>query len=85
MATTKQVMEQPTTTGNNSDQWARIPRTGQTLEGFYRSQLFELVREGKIKSAAIKQPGQIRAGARLIHLPSLRKYIEGFVDSGAAK
>ena len=78
MATTKQ-----TTNGNN--EWARIPRTGETLEGFHRSQLFELVREGKIKSAAIKQPGQIRAGARLIHLPSLRKYIEGFVDSGAAK
>ena len=77
--------EQPTTTGNNSDQWARIPRTGQTLEGFYRSQLFELVREGKIKSAAIKQPGQIRAGARLIHLPSLRRYIENFVDSGASQ
>ena len=83
MATTKQVLEQPTTNGNN--EWARIPRVGQTLEGFHRSQLFELVREGKIKSAAIKQPGQIRAGARLIHLPSLRKYIEGFVDSGAAK
>ena len=78
MATEKQTMEQTTTTGN---EWARIPRTGETLEGLYRSQLFELVRSGRVKSAAIKQPGQIRAGARLINLPSLRKYISSFADA----
>jgi len=56
-------------------EWARIPKTGECLEGLYRSQLFALVKSGTIKSAAIKQPGARRTGMRLIHLPSLRQWI----------
>ena len=57
-------------------EWCRIPRTGQSLEGLYRSQIFALIKTGEIKSAAIKQPGAGRTGMRLVHIPSLRAWIE---------
>ena len=77
----RQVLETAAQVGNpTAQEWARIPRVGQTLEGFFRSQLFALIRDGKVKSAAIKQPGQIRPGMRLVHLPSLRAYIASFAD-----
>jgi len=56
-------------------EWARIPKTGQSLEGLFRSQIFALIKTGAIKSAAIKQPGAGRTGMRLVHLPSLRAWI----------
>ena len=56
-------------------EWARIPKTGECLEGLYRSQLFALVKSGAVKSAAVKAPGAARTGMRLIHLPSLRQWI----------
>ena len=81
MALGRQVLETAAQVGNpTAQEWARIPRVGQTLEGFFRSQLFALTRDGKVKSAAIKQPGQIRPGMRLVHLPSLRAYIASFAD-----
>ena len=81
MALGRQVLETAAQVGNpTAQEWARIPRVGQTLEGFFRSQLFALIRDGKVKSAAIKQPGQIRPGMRLVHLPSLRAYIASFAD-----
>ena len=81
MALGRQVLETAAQVGNpTAQEWARIPRVGQTLEGFFRSQLFALIRDGKVKSAAIKQPGQIRPGMRLVHLPSLRAYISSFAD-----
>lgn len=67
-----------------ASEWARIPRTGQTLEGLFRSQIFALVKAGKVRSAAIKQPGMLRAGMRLVHIPSLRAYIASFAEVGAA-
>ena len=57
-------------------EWARIPKTGQSLEGLFRSQIFALIKTGAIKSAAIKQPGAGRTGMRLVHIPSLRAWIE---------
>ena len=81
MALGRQVLETAAQIGNpTAQEWARIPRVGQTLEGFFRSQLFALIRDGKVKSAAIKQPGQIRPDMRLVHLPSLRAYIASFAD-----
>lgn len=56
-------------------EWARVPPTGATLEGLFRSQLFALIKTNSIKTAAIKQPGAARTGMRLIHLPSLRAWI----------
>ena len=63
-------------------EWARIPKTGTSLEGLYRSQLFALIKTGAVKSAAIKQPGAARTGMRLIHLPSLRQWIANHAEGG---
>ena len=82
MALGKQVLETAARIGNQANaEWARIPRTGEALEGLYRSQIFALVKKNRIKSAAIKEPGAARAGMRLIHLPSLRSWIAGHVDT----
>jgi len=82
MALGKQVLEAAAQIGNHANaEWARIPRTGEALEGLYRSQIFALVKKNRIKSAAIKEPGAARAGMRLIHIPSLRAYIESFSDT----
>lgn len=80
MATLGQVAEAAARGGANQE-WARIPRTGETLEGLYRSQLFALIRSGEIKTAAIKAPGAGRCGMRLVHVPSLRGWIEKHVES----
>ena len=63
-------------------EWARIPKTGECLEGLFRSQLFALVKSGAVKSAAIKAPGAARTGMRLIHLPSLRQWIANHAEGG---
>ena len=60
---------------NPGAEWCRIPRTGEAVEGLFRSQIFALIKTGAVKSAAIKQPGARRTGMRLIHLPSLRQWI----------
>lgn len=81
MALGKQVLETAAQIGKHANtEWARIPRTGETLEGLYRSQIFALVKKNRIRSAAIKEPGAARAGMRLIHIPSLCAYIESFSD-----
>ncbi len=61
--------------GPVNSEWARPPKTGATLEGLYRSQIFELVQAGAVRTAAIKKPGAARVGMRLVHLPSLRAWI----------
>ena len=67
---------------NHGAEWCRIPKTGEVVEGLYRSQLFALIRTGAIKSAAVKQPGAARTGMRLIHLPSLRQWIANHAEGG---
>lgn len=67
---------------NPGAEWCRIPKTGETLEGLFRSQLFALIKTGAVKSAAIKAPGAARTGIRLIHLPSLRQWIANHAEGG---
>jgi len=57
--------------------WVRIPARGK-LEGFSRSMIYNLIAAGVIKSASIKQPGKL-TGIRLVHISSLRAYIEKHV------
>ena len=64
-------------------EWARLPRTGERLEGLSRSHLFLLIGDGAIKTAAIKAPGAARAGQRLVHLPTLRGWIAQHAEGGA--
>lgn len=67
---------------NPGAEWCRIPKTGETLEGLFRTQLFALIKTGAVKSAAIKAPGAARTGMRLIHLPSLRQWIANHAEGG---
>jgi len=75
--------EQAEIDGTPRAEWARVPRTGESLEGLYRSQLFHLIKTGEVKSASIKTPGASRIGIRLIHVPSLRAWIASHVTEGS--
>jgi len=55
-------------------EWVRPPKPGQTVEGLGRSFLYELIKQGKIRSVALRSRDKQR-GIRLIHLPSLRRFI----------
>jgi hypothetical protein len=75
MALSKTLLEEQAKFSNSvNSEWARIPSNGQTLEGHYRSSIFALIKNGAIRTAAIKPAGASRAGMRLIFLPSLRDY-----------
>ena len=64
-----------TTSENGNDpEWVRPPKVGQTIEGCGRSYLYELIADGLIRSVALRRRNHKR-GIRLIHLPSLRKFI----------
>jgi hypothetical protein len=58
-----------------SEEWARMPRPLERLNGLSRSTLLELHRLGHIKMSHIKKPGS-QKGIRLIHMPSLLNYLE---------
>jgi hypothetical protein len=53
-------------------EWGSVPDA--VREGPCRSKIYQLVREKKIRSACLREPGKMR-GKRLIHLQSLRDYI----------
>jgi hypothetical protein len=81
MATEKTVNEAAANVSAGAE-WGRPPKTGVALEGLYRSQIFNLIKSGAVKSAAIKAPGAARTGMRLVHLPSLRNWINSQVVNG---
>ena len=64
-----------------SPAFTRFPRPGQRepFSGLCRSQLFALIRSGRVKSHSLKMPGCSR-GVRLIDCASLRAAIESFGD-----
>lgn len=51
-------------------EWSRLPRAGQRLSGISRSQIYELMAEGKVRSRKV---GKLR----FVHIPSLNALIEG--------
>lgn len=60
--------------------WIRAPAKGpEYWTGFSRSKLYELVKDRKIRSVSIREPGQEK-GTRLFELRS----ILAFIDSQAA-
>jgi hypothetical protein len=63
-----------TTPITNDPEWVRPPKPGQTIEGCGRSFLYELIKTRRIRSVALRARDKQR-GIRLIHLPSLRKFI----------
>jgi len=58
-----------------SEEWARMPKPMERLNGLSRSTLLELHRLGYIRMSVIKKPGS-QKGIRLIHMPSLLNYLE---------
>jgi hypothetical protein len=54
-------------------EFGRVPDV-QKLFGVKRGILYRWIGEGKIKSVCIREPGNIQ-GVRLIHLESVRNYI----------
>lgn len=63
--------------GRGNDQWDRLPGRGYYF-GLSRPYVYQLMRDGKIKTALIKQPGKCR-GMRLVWRPSVLAYIEKYV------
>jgi hypothetical protein len=56
--------------------WVRATLHGpEHYSGFSRAKLYELAKDKKIRSASIREPGQIK-GTRLFHLQSILDYIE---------
>jgi hypothetical protein len=56
--------------------WIRSPKSGpEFYSGFTRSKLYEEAAKGNIRSASIREPGQIK-GTRLFELNSILAFIE---------
>lgn len=67
-----------------SARWVRLPtNAGERLQGLSRATIYNLINDGVIKSASLKQPGKL-TGIRVIWLPSLLEYIERHVEAGGA-
>ncbi len=56
--------------------WVRAPKKGlEHYSGLSRSKLYEMAGRGNIRSASIREPGQIK-GTRLFNLRSILEFIE---------
>jgi hypothetical protein len=53
------------------------------FSGIGRTSLYSLIGEGKVKSINLRKPGTAR-GRRLVHLPSLRAYLNSFAEGATA-
>ena len=61
--------------------WVRAPVTGpEHYSGLTRAKLYQLDREGRIRSVSIQEPGQSR-GCRLFHLESILRFIESCAET----
>ena len=63
--------------------WIRVPQARQ-LTNLSRSKIYELLAEGRIRSASLRDPGQ-RHATRLIDRADLLRYLDGFATGGNAK
>jgi Helix-turn-helix domain len=68
--------------GTVKPEWLRIPDAAR-FSGLGRSSLYELIREGKIKSVCLRKRNNSR-GVRLISADSLSSLIESAANGGAA-
>ena len=57
--------------------WVRAPKTGhERFTGLTRPKLYELAGKNLIRSASLREPGQLR-GCRLFNLKSILDFIAG--------
>jgi hypothetical protein len=67
-----------------SPEWARLPTRGpDPLFGLSRAFYYQLITAGQIKTACIRRPGA-STGVRLVHVPSVRAYIEKHIEVHAS-
>jgi hypothetical protein len=65
--------------------WIRVPTRGHCPHaGLSRAAYYELIKDGKIRSASVRRPGALR-GMRLVWLPSVMAYLDRFATGGASK
>jgi hypothetical protein len=67
-------------TGNILPEFGRVPDV-QRLYGLKRGYLYNLIKEGKVRSVCLRKPGA-KTGCRLIHLQSVRDFLLEHLDSG---
>lgn len=61
--------------------WIGLPTRGRCPDtGLSRPHFYQLIDEGKIRSACIRQPGAIR-GRRLVFLPSVLEFLDKAADA----
>ena len=66
-------------------QWVGVPSHGHCpISGLSRPHIYNLINDGLIRSACLRQPGAIR-GRRLIYLPSLLAYLDRMADAEAER
>lgn len=66
-------------------QWVGVPAKGHCpYSGLSRPHIYNLVNDGIVRSACLRQPGAIR-GRRLIYLPSLLAYLDKCADEETAR
>jgi hypothetical protein len=63
-----------------TEEWVRLPKPGERYEGLSRTTILELHAQGDVKIAAVRKPGSQKA-IRLVHVPSLKAYLETCVGS----
>jgi hypothetical protein len=59
-------------------EWLRIPDATR-FSGLGRSSLYELIKEGRVKSVCLRKRNNIR-GIRLINADSLNAFLESFAE-----
>jgi hypothetical protein len=62
-----------------TEEWVRLPKPQERLEGLSRTTILELHAQGDVKIAAIRKAGSQKA-IRLVHIPSLKAYLETCVE-----
>jgi hypothetical protein len=62
-----------------TEEWGRLPKPQERLEGLSRTTILELHAQGDVKIAAVRKPGSQKA-IRLVHIPSLKAFLETCIE-----
>ena len=67
-------------------EFVEVPRPGQVCpwSGLRRGMIFQLIRQGRIRSVCLRQPGRLR-GKRLVHLPSVLELLRRNMEGGSSE
>jgi hypothetical protein len=70
----------------HADKAAKVPRPRQVCpwSGLRRGMINQLIREGRIRSVCLRQPGRLR-GKRLVYLPSVLELLRCNMEGGGSE